>query len=217
MNQNQDDRTDEMTVDQAIAHLTQAASSDPTQQSSRPHPATVVAAMLTLERQARRDRPSLTPADLQGTWQLRFITGTQSARRQTGPMLGKGRYIPNWIRIAIAYHPQAQPPQTQGQVINQVRLGPLALTVSGPWEIVEGKRISSFDFVRWGVGVGNWQLGNGQRRNASDPTTADERFFASPLKERAFFNFFWTSERAIAARGRGGGLALWQLMDEISE
>jgi hypothetical protein len=216
-------------IEQAIADLTQAANPDPTQSTARPDPATVVAAMLTLERQARRDRPPLTPADLQGTWQLRFITGTQAARRQTGTMLGKGRYLPGWLRIAIAYHPQAASPQAaspeaaspsvaspqaQGQVINQVGLGPLSLTVSGPWEIIAGKRISSSDFVQWAVEWGNWQLGRGQMRKAVDFATAADRFYASPLKDRAFFNFFWTSKQAIAARGRGGGLALWQFVDE---
>lgn len=227
MTHNQDD----MTVDQAIACLNQATSHDLAEQAARPDPAAVVAAMLVLEQQARRDRPPLTSLDLQGTWQLRFITGTQSARRQAGLILGQGRYVPGWIRIVIAYHPQAQSPQiqvpqiqvpqtqvpqTQGQIINQVGLGPLSLTVSGPWEIIAGKRISSFDFVNWAVGVGRMRLGSGQVRNTSDPATAADRFYASPLKERAFFNFFWTSEGAIAARGRGGGLALWQSTDEIT-
>jgi len=42
----------------------------------------------------------------------------------------------------------------------------------------------------------------GQEREAS--------FYDKPLKDKAFFTYFLVENRAIAARGRGGGLALWK-------
>ena len=34
-------------------------------------------------------------------------------------------------------------------------------------------------------------------------------FIIKLLKEQAFFNYFYFSKNLIAARGKGGGLALW--------
>ena len=34
-------------------------------------------------------------------------------------------------------------------------------------------------------------------------------FYEQKLKEKAFFKYFLIKENVIAARGKGGGLALW--------
>jgi hypothetical protein len=36
-----------------------------------------------------------------------------------------------------------------------------------------------------------------------------EEFGARAIGQLPFFVFLWAGERAIAARGRGGGLAMW--------
>jgi hypothetical protein len=37
----------------------------------------------------------------------------------------------------------------------------------------------------------------------------EARFYEQGVKEQAFFTYFLVQNNAIAARGRGGGLALW--------
>ena len=57
-----------------------------------PDASEVVANLLELEKSCRtRDTPD--SADLLGTWDLRFITGTKKTRKKAGVILGAGKYI----------------------------------------------------------------------------------------------------------------------------
>ncbi|MEL6333127.1 MAG: hypothetical protein AAFQ76_11110, partial [Cyanobacteria bacterium J06626_26] len=53
--------------------------------------------------------------------------------------------------------------------------------------------------------LGKWTLYQGRIK----PEEADQEFYQQPLKEQAFFKYFWVTDQGIAARGKGGGLALW--------
>ncbi|MGD1904288.1 MAG: hypothetical protein ACFB9N_18840 [Geitlerinemataceae cyanobacterium] len=176
----------------------------------RPAPPDVVEAMLTLERASKRDRGSNTLSQLLGTWRLAFVTGTQKTRKRAGKAIGAGRYLPVFPTIHIAYQAADAAESSEnpglGRAVNCVAIGSLALTVTGPIEAIAGKRIMAFDFTRWSVGLGSWTAWRGAIGGGAD---SEAGFADRPLSKRPFFNYFWVSETAIAARGKGGGLAMW--------
>jgi hypothetical protein len=44
----------------------------------------------------------------------------------------------------------------------------------------------------------------------------EESFYTDKISQQAFFAYFYLSEGAIAARGRGGGLALWSRRKDVA-
>lgn len=195
---------DPMTPDRAALLLARVATAD------RPTPSEVVAAMQTIERSHPGEPIAL--ADLLGTWRLAFVTGTKKARKRAGKAIGAGRYLAAIPKITLTYcldsgsSSGSDSGASLGRAVNTVAIGGLKLTVTGPIEAIAGKRILAFDFTRWSVAIGSWVVYRGEIGGgaASDASFADR-----PLKERPFFNYFWVSDQAIAARGKGGGLAMW--------
>ena len=55
----------------------------------------------------------------------------------------------------------------------------------------------------------HWQSQN-NTQNIRGGKDSDESFFSQNLNQQAFFSYFLVTDKFIAARGRGGGLALWQ-------
>lgn len=202
-----------ISADRAADQLTQTAIAYLQNRRDRPTPAEVVAAMVAVERS--RKRGAVTLPELLGTWRLAFVTGTTKTRQRAGKAIGAGRYLPPIPKITLAYHVDSVDPSetsvSLGRAINTVAIGALKLTVTGPIEAIAGKRMLAFDFTRWSVAISGWVVYRGEIGGgaASDATFADR-----PLKERPFFNYFWVSETAIAARGKGGGLALWVRLTE---
>ncbi len=198
-----------LTPDRAVALLARVTTAD------RPTPPEVVAAMRAIERSHPGEPVAL--ADVLGTWRLAFVTGTKKARKRAGKAIGAGRYLAAIPKITLVYCADAGSDSgstSLGRAVNTVAIGALKLTVTGPIEAIAGKRILAFDFTRWSVTIGSWVVYRGEIGGgaASDATFADR-----PLKERPFFNYFWVSDTAIAARGKGGGLALWvRIDDEVS-
>lgn len=167
----------------------------------RPAAAALVQPLLAVERQARHHARSLDPKALQGTWRLVWITGTRRARTRLAPVLGAGRYIPRRISITLTYDWTGA-----GTVANQVCLGPLALTLEGPAKLVPPRPILAFDFTQITLAVAGRPLVTRPLRGGP---AATEGFYTQPVQGQAFFVYFWVTPEAIAARGRGGGLALW--------
>lgn len=168
---------------------------------SRPDRSAVVTALLAAERLAKgRGGPGVDLAKLQGNWQLRFVSGT--SRRGRRITLGPGRFLPDWVTIGIGFEYGDGPTVGQGRIHNRVQLGALRLELSGPCQAYGDRRILAFDFTALLVAVGPVTLYDGRFR---DP----EAFGRSTLKSQAFFSFFVVDGDRIAARGRGGGLALW--------
>lgn len=141
-----------------------------------------------------------------GTWRLHFITGTKKTRKKAGVALGAGRYLPKIIKIQLTY--QAHEDE-QGLVQNSVGLGQLKLELTGPIKFWSKTRCLAFDFTQIQIAIGGLTLYQGRIK----PEAADQEFYQQPLKEQAFFKYFWVTDQGIAARGRGGGLALWYRED----
>ncbi|NEQ30766.1 MAG: hypothetical protein F6K04_07155 [Leptolyngbya sp. SIO4C5] len=185
-------------LSQAVAYLTYG-------HTQPPDPEAVVTELLAAEKSARSH--SATYADLVGTWRLGFITGTKKTRQRAGIALGKGRFLPNWLKITLTYQPLEQPEAgDRAQVENRVQLGPLHLIVSGPTRFYERQQILAFDFTRLTLNLGSLQLYSGFIRQGKQ---REAEFAQQGLKEQAFFKYFLVRSDCIGARGRGGGLALW--------
>ncbi|MFW6359618.1 MAG: hypothetical protein ACOC0N_10470 [Chroococcales cyanobacterium] len=188
----------------AFAILIQAASENP------PPSQTVVNALLAAEKAARQDKPTYPFDSLVGTWRLRFITGTKKTRQRAGVVLGAGRYLPRWVKISLSYSRQEKSiPDANvesGRVENSVQLGGLKMTLTGPVKFLFGKNLLAFDFTSIQVQLFGMKVYQGSLRGGKE---AEEKFYSDRIAQQAFFSYFWVTETAIAARGRGGGLALW--------
>lgn len=186
-------------MNDSAAVLAQAAQ----QSERRPHAKDLVIALQATEKSTKT---VFTLKDLIGTWRLRFITGTKKTRQKAGVALGAGRYLPPLITIQLTY--QATDDQ-QGVVQNSVGLGSLTLELTGPVKFWPKARCLAFDFTQLQIAIGSRTLY--QRR--IKPEIADQEFYQQALKDQAFFKYFWVTDTGIAARGRGGGLALWSRKD----
>jgi hypothetical protein len=193
------------------APLTEALAFWRGQSRDRPSAVDLVTALQGLEKQ--RLTKGSTYTNLIGTWQLAFITGTQTAQQQAGSVLNAGRFVPKWITIQITYStdleellPNLEPQTLSGAVENRVQLGALDLVVVGPVTFYRDRQILAFDFTRLNLKVLQRSLYQGFIRGGRD---RESQFLLRTLKEQAFFKYFWITPDSIAARGRGGGLALW--------
>ena len=173
------------------------------QGAERPDVKDLVTALQTIEKSSKT---AYTFTELMGTWRLWFITGTKKTRQKAGVALGAGRYLPKLIKIQLTYHANSV---DQGEVQNSVELGGLNLCLTGPVKFWPKAKCLAFDFTRVQLRLGKWTLYQGRIK----PEDADQTFFQQPLKEQAFFKYFWVTDQGIAARGRGGGLALWSRSD----
>ncbi|MCW6037494.1 hypothetical protein K4A83_14600 [Spirulina subsalsa FACHB-351] len=178
-------------------------------------------ALLAAEKAAQKNPTAPGFEALMGDWQLGWITGTQRSRQQAGGLLGAGRYLPRFLGIRIRYQPRPEGDSKdsnageRGQVENQVTVLGLTLTVSGPvaWQKgghTPGKkranRLLAFDFTRLQAQLYGMTLFDGLVRGGAQREAV---FDETAIAQQAFFNYFYLSPKAIAARGRGGGLALW--------
>ncbi|MEL6815341.1 MAG: hypothetical protein AAFP03_11075 [Cyanobacteria bacterium J06598_3] len=191
----------------------------------------VVAALLAAEKQSKREKRRYTYAKLIGSWRLGFVSGTQTKRLrpEAKPMktVGKGRFLPRFVTIAIAYEPIEKVPVNQvstdglsapivttgdkfagdyGSVQNSVTLGALNLQLKGPTRFWPKTNSLGFDFTEIRVQLGPLRLYNGGVRGGE---LRNQEFSSQTLKDQAFFTYFRVQPEYIAARGKGGGLALW--------
>jgi hypothetical protein len=192
--------------------LEQAAKSAITNLSPKPSPDELVNALLCVEKNSKRDKKSYSLKQLLGTWQLCFVTGTKKTRQRAGIVLGAGRYLPSWVKIYLSYtcDRENKSIETQsyasGTVENLVELGSLKLALSGPVKFLSPKNILAFDFTRMTVRLFGIQLYQGYIRGGKN---SEEKFYEENVGKQAFFAYFFVENNCIAARGRGGGLALW--------
>ena len=171
-----------------------------------PQPTAVVDALLTWEKKARKNKPNYTFEQLIGTWKLQFITGTKKTRQQAGIVLGAGRYLPSFVTIELTYSSEEDKANLSRRVENSVKLGGLTLTLTGPVKFLESKNILGFDFTAIKIKLFKFQLYNGYLRHGK---AKEAEFYGQKIGKQAFFSYFLITENLIAARGRGGGLALW--------
>lgn len=188
-----------------ISILEQAANSN-----SKPSSNEVVIALLAAEKNAKKTKTRYSFEQLIGNWQLCFITGTKKTRKKAGIVLGAGRYIPQWIaKISIAYSAESlaegEANSEVGRVENSVKVGTMEMTLSGSTKFLPNN-ILAFDFTRITVKVLGKTVYQGFIRGGEARET---EFFSLSVGKQAFFAYFMVEDGIIAARGRGGGLALW--------
>ena len=181
-----------------------------TKSNSKPSADAVVAALLAAEKSAKKTKTRYAFNQLIGHWQLCFITGTKKTRKKAGIVLGAGRYIPQWIaKISIAYaaEPVAEGEENSeiGRVENSVKVGTMELTLSGPTKFLPNN-ILAFDFTRITVKLLGKTVYQGSIRGGE---AREAEFLSLSVGKQAFFAYFLVEDGIIAARGRGGGLALW--------
>ncbi len=188
-----------------ISIIEQAAN----QKASRfqlPESSEVVKSLLELEKHLKKEKTACSLANLIGCWNLRFITGTKKNRQKIGIVLGTGKYIPRLIKIQIAYENDHQLTPNAGKVINSVELAFFKLSLTGPVIFIPQKRILAFDFTYLNLTMFGFRIYDGYIRNGLEK---EAKFYQTEIKHQAFFSYFLIKENLIAARGRGGGLALW--------
>ncbi|NJK65158.1 MAG: hypothetical protein HC789_14755 [Microcoleus sp. CSU_2_2] len=182
-----------------------------TKSNYKPSPDAVVTVLLEAEQTAKKTKVRYSFEQLIGNWQLRFITGTKKTRQKAGIALGAGRYIPEWVaKIQIAYsaQPVAEGAENRGigRVKNSVKVGAIELTLSGPTKFLPNN-ILAFDFTQITVKLLGKTVYQGYIRGGE---SREAEFFTQSVGKQAFFTYFLVEDGMIAARGRGGGLALWR-------
>lgn len=177
-----------------------------TAKADYPDSSKVVEALFELEKLNKKANLNYSLNDLIGIWNLRFITGTRKSRKRMGIALGSGRYIPQLLNIQIDYELDPQRKANMGRVKNTVRLGFITFSLSGPVKFIEPKNILAFDFTKMLIKIFGQVIYDGYIK---DGASREQEFEQKKINQQAFFSYFLIEDKFIAARGRGGGLALW--------
>jgi hypothetical protein len=163
--------------------------------NNRPSTSEVIGALLSTEKALRKTPVSIPFEAIEGTWQLCFASGARKTKR--GLKLGKGYYLPSWVYAAISF-------EAPGKIKNQLRLGAVEICFTGSCRTHDKQNILIFDFTQLQVLLGGKVL-----YSRSINKYPLEEFGTRSIAKLPFFVFLWASSEAIAARGRGGGLAMW--------
>jgi hypothetical protein len=179
----------------------------------KPTPAQLVAALLEQEKASKSQKQTDSLEHLLGTWRLAFVTGTKKSRQRAGIVLGAGRYLPNWVTISLSYTSVSSEDDRSatadfevGWVQNRVAWGTAQLSLNGPLKFFRKNNLLAFDFTRLQASLLGIQLYDGYLPGGK---VKEGEFDRERIGKQAFFNYFWMGEMAIAARGKGGGLAVW--------
>lgn len=185
-----------------------------TGKGEKPNSSMIAETLIRCENQAKKTKEKHNFESLVGTWRLCWVSGTQKIRKQAGFVKGSGLYIPSFLNLQIIYsrspHPFLtieKPPEIDAGIIqNCVKLNQFNLTLTGPAKFLDKKNILAFDFTYVTSKLFGLNLYDGKM-----PGTASNsaQFYQDSIKKQAFFAFFIITPNLIAARGRGGGLALW--------
>lgn len=185
-----------------VAILDRAAASLQTKEL-RPTTKEVVKALLQAEKIAKQDRLIYPLESLFGQWRLCF-TAPKNAHFKSGVALGKGFYVPQIAPAQISFHPSQS--LNRAEITNSLQLGFLQFKLTGPARYVGKKNLLAFDFTNielslFSRAIYNRGFRGGKLKNAD--------FYEQSITKAPFFAFFLVTKNFIAARGRGGGLALW--------
>ena len=191
-----------------LSHLSllKQAANRTANKSNLPDSSLVVEALLKTEKEAKKGKNTHSLDELIGCWDLCFITGTKKTRKKVGIVLGAGKYISKLIGIEIAYDREPQQNSDTGRVKNSVKLAFFTLSLTGPVKFVESKSILAFDFTKIAIAILGIKLYEGYIRGGKAKET---EFYNLKISQQAFFSYFLIEPEIIAARGKGGGLALW--------
>lgn len=170
----------------------------------RPSAQSVVDALLQAEKAAKQQRLTYSLPQLAGQWRLCF-TAPRSAHQKSGISQGRGWYVPQLAPAQISFSPDATEANT-GTIGNQIRFGAILFKLSGPFKYFGKKNLLGFDFTHATLSIFGKLLYNGRFQSGK---TRHDRFEQLPIAQLPFFAFFLITDEFIAARGRGGGLAIW--------
>jgi hypothetical protein len=174
-----------------------------TEASDRPTKTEMVAALQAAEIAARKDKLSIPFESLLGEWRLCFATG--ASRPKGGAVkLGRGYYLPKFIPASITFTRDNADLMT-GTVTNKLLVGTVKFKFDGPCRYPGKKNLLPFDFTKLQLQILGATIYQGKIRSKRSGFD----FAKLSIADLPFFAFFWASETSIAARGRGGGLALW--------
>ncbi|PHJ60262.1 hypothetical protein VF14_11500 [Nostoc linckia z18] len=193
-------------VSDFVTVLSQAAAAYRGEKATRPSAEILVQALLAAEKTAKQQRLNYGFESLLGKWRLCFATGTKKVRERGGIVLGKGLYVPKFVTIYISFNANLQQNLDKGEIANQVELFPLLLKLTGPIQYQNKKNLLAFDFHNMLISLFGGVVYNNKIRSGK---VESEDFYSQPIAKLPFFAFFIVTEDFIAARGRGGGLALW--------
>ncbi|MCW5315024.1 hypothetical protein GTQ43_14755 [Nostoc sp. KVJ3] len=186
--------------------LSQAATAYRRQRNTRPIAEILVDALLQAEKSAKQQHLTYPFESLLGKWQLCFATGTKKVREHGGIVLGKGLYVPKFIRIHVSFNAILEGDSDKGEICNQVEFGPMLLKLRGPVQYTGKKNLLAFDFNQMVINLFGRDVYNRPIRSGKVQT---EDFYNQSIAQLPFFSFFLVTEDFIAARGRAGGLAFW--------
>jgi hypothetical protein len=195
-----------------IKILTNAVTAYRTQKGERPSAADVVEALLQAEKAAKQQRLVYPLAPLLGKWRLCFATGTRKVRQRGGIILGKGLYLPQFFAAHISFDTvssateETEQKDNRVEIGNQVQFGITLFKLTGPAQYLGKKNLLAFDFHKMVFSLFGRTLYDGKLPGNKLET---EDFYKKPISQLPFFAFFLITEDFIAARGRGGGLAIW--------
>ncbi len=155
------------------------------------------------ENRARIEGSGLTAADLAGLWGFHQVWPRDGGAPQAAAS-GLLRALQGSLEIARATDGAAES-GAQGTLPmrNRVRLGALELCFEGEGELVGRRPLLRFWFHRWQLRLGARVL---LERPLARPAPRALPFFALIARGADGAGGTW-----LAARGRGGGLALWRL------
>ena len=179
--------------------------------STRPSSASLVTALQQAETAARKDKLIIPFDELLGEWRLAFATGANKSKSTNKP--DKGFYLPKFTPASIAFTREDDSSIT-ATVTNQLEVGLVRFKFTGPCRYLEKKNIIVFDFTEIYFYLIRQKIYQTKIRSGKDNVPSFEELSidkngADTIANLPFFSFFWTSPNGIAARGRGGGLALW--------
>ncbi len=191
---------DSSTSTDFVAILDRAAASLRTKEL-RPTAKEVVNALLQAEKAAKQQRLVYPLESLFGQWRLCF-TAPKNAHLKSGVALGKGFYVPQIAPAQISFFPS----QNLGEagITNSLQLGSLQFKLTGPARYLGKKNLLAFDFTHMELSLFSRAIYNGGFRGGKHTD-----FEGQSIAKLPFFAFFLVTQNFIAARGRGGGLALW--------
>ena len=170
-----------------------------------PESKAVVEALIAAEKVAKQTKVNYSYSQLIGNWRLGFITGTKKTRKRAGVVLGAGRFLSKLVKIQLSYS-KSEDSTEKGSVENSVQFGLLKIVLTGPVKFWNNKNILAFDFTKMRLSLSGLKLYQGYIRGGKD---RENNFDNQTLKQQAFFTYFLIEDNYIAARGKGGGLALW--------
>ncbi|MBE9226781.1 hypothetical protein IQ264_15240 [Phormidium sp. LEGE 05292] len=179
------------------------------QKSARPPAAEVVQALLETEKFTKQQRINYPLESLIGSWRLHFVVSPKKSRQRSGVKMGNGFYVPKFVKAQISLSPAETDSNlnpNQLKIANQLHVGTISFKFNGPAKYLGKKNLLAFEFTQFQLGFLGLTIYSGGFRGGEKK---NQEFEQKHIRDLPFFAFFAINEKYIAARGRGGGLAIW--------